>query len=117
MPLVGEGVMKEEKFLHTREPPHRRAKGELWSLRVHLPLSGSSEGKTQRKFTAKTTATNQQPFSQASAQTRGWGHPSRVKRLASLCLYQRAEVARGSNQDPRERLGAAGREDMLRRLL
>jgi len=29
----GEGVMKEEKFSHSRKPSHRHVYGEFWNLR------------------------------------------------------------------------------------
>jgi len=29
---LGEGVVKEEKFLHTRKPSHRQICGEFWNL-------------------------------------------------------------------------------------
>ena len=42
-----EKVVKEEKFLHTRTPPHRWGQGGVWNLRKQCK-GGGSEGKTEK---------------------------------------------------------------------
>ena len=47
----GEGVVKEEKFPHSRKPSHRRVCGEFW----HLRGKHNWEGKKGKKQTNKQT--------------------------------------------------------------
>lgn len=42
------GVMKEEKFLHTRKPPHRRGQGEASEPQRGTQQAKCSEGKLEK---------------------------------------------------------------------
>lgn len=59
MPLVGEEVMKEEKFPCTRKPSHRRGQEGAMEPQSASSSEWELERKTQRKFNTKITATNQ----------------------------------------------------------
>ena len=66
----GEGVVKEEKFLNTRKPFHRRVCGEFWNLRGQHNQEGKKKKQTPPHIT-NLTATPSREVAQTLASTSG----------------------------------------------
>ena len=59
-PCPGEGMVKEEKFPHSRKPSHRQVCGEFWNLRRQRNWEKKKKRKPQN--TSLTTTAEKRTF-------------------------------------------------------